>query len=202
VDLINVIAHDLPRTRGLKVRNYVAVGDGIRDLDALDSADANAVLNGVARLARFPPQIGASESSAPSASVSMSDSNKLARTDAQIPPFKPSAALSTVRTFRSSKLLTPLASIELTDGADDVDVLSAGDSGTAVLMRIIRVRARPPSRSKVMSMPVLRRTVATRRNRPAIARGLSGQVFALATRSLTILARAPRSSEAVPSQCV
>ena len=70
-----------------------------------------------------------------------------------------------------------------------------------VVMRMVRVRARP-SRSKPISMPILRRKVAARRSRPASARGLSGQVLDLATRSPATSARAPRRSEAVPVHSV
>ena len=47
----------------------------------------------------------------------------------------------------------------------------------------------PPSRSKPISMPILRRKVAARRSRPDSARGLSGQVFDLATRSPAMLGK-------------
>src|SRR5690606_6444684 len=91
------------------------------------------------------------------------------------------------------------------DDADDADGCApriSGEAGLpAVVMRMVRVRARP-SRSKPMSMPILRRKVAARRNRPESARGLSGQVLDLATRSPAISARAPRRSEAVPVHSV
>ena len=71
-------------------------------------------------------------------------------------------------------------------GADDVDDADDGFppySGAALMgvavMRIVRTRARP-SRSKPISMPILRRKVAARRNRPDSTRGLSGQVLDLA----------------------
>ena len=93
-------------------------------------------------------------------------------------------------------------------GADDAD----GADGCApaflawrkcgiVVMVMVRVRARP-SRPKPISMPILRRNVAARRSRPASARGLSGQVLDLATRSPATSARAPRRSEAVPVHTV
>jgi hypothetical protein len=68
------------------------------------------------------------------------------------------------------------------DGADDCTPAYSGAGTSVVVMRIIRVRARP-SRSKPISMPILRRKVAARRSRPDSARGLSGQVLDLATRS-------------------
>ena len=84
-------------------------------------------------------------------------------------------------------------------------VAAPGFSGVAkgwiVVMLMVRVRARP-SRPKPISMPILRRKVAARRSRPASARGLSGQVLDLATRSPTTSARAPRRSEAVPVHTV
>ncbi len=111
----------------------------------------------------------------------------------------------TVRKPGDAKPLPELAFGRSADGADDADGCAPPVSGEAglpvVVMRMIRVRARP-SRSKPMSMPILRRKVAARRSRPASARGLSGQVFDLATRSPAISARAPRSSEAVPVHSV
>ena len=66
---------------------------------------------------------------------------------------------------------------------------------------MVRVRARP-SFVKAISIPTLRRKVAARRSRPDSARGLSGQVLDLATRSPTTSARAPRRSEAIPVHTV
>ena len=91
------------------------------------------------------------------------------------------------------------------DDADGADGCAPGFSGAAegwiVVMLMVRVRARP-SRPKPISMPILRRKVAARRSRPASARGLSGQVLDLATRSPATSARAPRRSEAVPVHTV
>jgi hypothetical protein len=88
------------------------------------------------------------------------------------------------------------------DGADDADGRAPVCSGVGVAaMWIVRVRARP-SRPKLISMPILRRKGAARRSRPASARGLSSQVFDLATRSPAASARAPRRSEAVPVHSV
>src|SRR4051812_30231878 len=91
------------------------------------------------------------------------------------------------------------------DDADGADGPAPGFSGAekvwVVVILMVRVRARP-SRSKPISMPILRRKVAARRSRPARARGASGQVFDLATRSPTTSARAPRRSEAVPVHTV
>jgi hypothetical protein len=47
---------------------------------------------------------------------------------------------------------------------------------------MVRVRARP-SRPKLISMPIFRKKFAARRSRPAKARGFSGRVLDLATRS-------------------
>jgi hypothetical protein len=91
------------------------------------------------------------------------------------------------------------------DDADGEDGCTPGFSGAGwfgvVVMLIVRVRARP-SRPKPISMPILRKTVAARRSLPASARGLSGQVFDLATRSPTTSPSAPRRSEAVPDHAV
>jgi hypothetical protein len=129
----------------------------------------------------------------------------LARTVAPLSPVEPSATVPTVRKPGEAKPLPEPAFGRSTGGADDADGCAPRVSGAAgspaVVMRIMRVRARP-SRSKPMSMLILRRKVAARRNRPASARGLSGQVFALAIRSPAISARAPRSSEAVPVHSV
>src|SRR3954454_21010802 len=93
---------------------------------------------------------------------------------------EPSANSPTVRRPGEAKPLQELASGRSAGGADDVDGFAPPISGEAdlpfVVMRMIPVRARP-SRSKPMSIPILRRKVAARRNRPASARGLSGQVF-------------------------
>src|SRR6266516_3582025 len=89
-----------------------------------------------------------------------------------------------------------------TDGADGcAPGFSGAERSGVVVILIIRVRARP-SRSKPISMPTFRKKVAARRSLPASARGLSGQVLDLATRSPTSPARAPRRSEAVPVHTV
>ena len=68
-------------------------------------------------------------------------------------------------------------------------------------MRIIRVRARP-SRSKSISMPILRRKVAARRSRPDSARGLWGQSLDFAIRSPAASSSSSRRSVAVPFHAV
>ena len=69
-------------------------------------------------------------------------------------------------------------------------------------MWIVRVRARP-SRSKLISMPILRRKVAARRSRPDSARGLSGQALDLATALTRYLCQGrpegPRQFPSTPS---
>src|SRR5215471_19649982 len=88
------------------------------------------------------------------------------------------------------------------DGADGCGPASSGDGWLAVeVMYIVRVRARPSFLNSI-STPILRRKVAARRSRPDNARGLSGQVLELATRSSTAFARAPRRSDAVPVHTV
>ena len=96
-----------------------------------------------------------------------------------------------------------LAFPELADDADDADANSPGFSGAeeVAVIVMVRVRARP-SFVKAISIPILRRKVAARRSRPDSARGLSGQVFDLVTRSPTTSARAPRRSEAIPVHTV
>ena len=143
--------------------------------------------------------------SAPSAAVPALDFNGLARTVGALPRPLPSASLATVRRSGAAK---PLAGLDFGAGADDADgadgcapAFSGAEWLGVVVMRMIRVRARP-SRSKPISMPILRRKVAARRSRPASARGLSGQVLDLATRSPATSARAPRRSEAVPVHSV
>src|SRR5262249_42000741 len=119
----------------------------------------------------------------------------------------PSAASATVRTNCAAK---PFAGLDFGMGADDADGADGSAPGFSGIERVwiavmlmVRVRARP-SRPKPISMPILRRKVAARRSRPANARGPSGQVLDLATRSPSTSARAPRRSEAVPvhSVCV
>ena len=90
---------------------------------------------------------------------------------ASAPSAFASAAEFCVRKGKSAK------SLSLQDfliWADDADAkLPAYSGGETTSMRINRVRAWP-SRSKLISMPILRRKGAARRNRPARARGVSG----------------------------
>src|ERR1700722_9718670 len=123
--------------------------------------------------------------SAPSASASALDFNRLARTVAPRSPAEPLVTVATVRKPGGAKALPELTFGRSAGGADDADGCAprvSGEAGLpAVVIRIVRVRARP-SRSKPTSMPILRRKVAPRRSPPASARGLSGQVFVLTTR--------------------
>ena len=73
----------------------------------------------------------------------------------------------------------------MADEADDADANSPDFSGTEDVMAMVMVRVRArPSFVKAISIPILRRKVAARRSRPDSARGLSGQSFDLAMRSL------------------
>src|SRR6516162_6755670 len=145
--------------------------------------------------------------SAPSAAVASLFFNELARTVGLSTRPPPSASRATVRRGGAPKPFPELVFGEDADGADGADGCVPGFSGVAegwivvILMVRVRVRARP-SRPKPTSMPILRRNVAARRSRPASARGPSGQVLDLATRSPATSARAPRRSEAVPVHTV
>src|SRR6516162_1997584 len=143
--------------------------------------------------------------SLPSAPVFVVDPNELERTVGTGSGLLPSASLATVRRPCIAK---PFAVLGFGIGVDDADgandrTLACSVAGllAAVVMQMIRVLARP-SRSKPISMPILQRKVAARRNRPDSAVGLSGQVLDLATRSPATSARAPRRSEAVPVHSV
>src|SRR5262249_17561630 len=139
--------------------------------------------------------------SAPSAAVARWFFNGLARTVETAARAPPSASLATVRGDASAKSLAELTFNGNADDADGADggtpACSRPGRGWGVVVWIVRIRARP-SRAKPTSMPILRRKVAARRNRPARARGLSGQVLDLATRSSVTSTRAPRRFEAVP----
>src|SRR5262245_60460398 len=143
--------------------------------------------------------------SAPSAAVSRWFFNGLARTVEIAARTLRSASFATVRGDASEKPLEELTFNGNADdggGADGVrPACSRPGSAWVVVMWIVRMRARP-SRPKPISMPILRRKVAARRNRPARARGLSGQVLDLVTRSSATSARTPRRSEAVPVHTV
>ena len=119
-------------------------------------------------------------------------------------PAKPSTSTATVRDSRLAEPLASLAFCECADGADDVDAgvpSVSGASGVPLPMRIIRVRARP-SRSKLISMPILRRKVAARRSRPDSARGLWGQSLDFAIRAPAASWSSSRRSAAVPIHSV
>src|SRR6516165_3119513 len=145
------------------------------------------VFSGADRGARF--------ASAPSAAVPALFSKGLARTVEALPWPLPSASGATVRRGGAPKPFPELVFGEGADDADGADGCVPGFSGVAegwivvILMVRVRVRARP-SRRKPTSMPILRRNVAARRSWPASARGPSGQVLDLATRSPATSARA------------
>src|SRR6516225_7097667 len=139
--------------------------------------------------------------SAPSAMVPSLFFNGLARTVGLWTRPLPSASRATVRRGGAPKPFPELVFGEGADDADGADGCVPGFSGVAegwiVVMLMMRVRARPSR-----PIPILRRNGAARRSRPASARGPSGQVLDLATRSPTTSARAPRRSEAVPVHTV
>jgi hypothetical protein len=119
------------------------------------------------------PDGGGRFASAPSAAPAPLVFNGLART-ISAPPWPltsagPSASLATVRCGGAAKPLAGLAfgiEPDAADGADDCAPVFSGAEWPVAAMWIVRVRARP-SRSKLISMPILRRNVAARRSRPA-----------------------------------
>src|ERR1700680_2657028 len=114
--------------------------------------------------------------SAPSASVAVLVFNGLTRTVVDPTAPLPSASLATVRRSGAAKLLAALDFGVAADDADGADGCPPPCSGAAwlsvVVMRMIRFLFWP-SRSQLISVPVLRRKVAARRHRPARALGLS-----------------------------